>query len=375
MASTPQVRQAAVRSLWKPELIETIPFKPGVELSLGANSGQLPRDRYMAGLLIHFAGRITNAGSGNPSGQMAGGVFNLFNKIRVYGKHRLRRNDDNIFNISGVNVAQLEKVYTRLAPTTVGSLANGASATQDLRFTLFIPFVPMQVHPAEQKNHLLDAPNYETLYLKIDSGVYSSVFTGHSSDGTFSAFGSASGDPSITVTGLFATEPSTKFRGFVPGFLSRYTVDCISGSAVTSNSAVRLFNLPKGAKLRGAMLKAGILQTGLPGGLRAFASLTDTALTNNIVNRGTNRRVWDIPNFSMARSLYKLNKGVEPDSGYALIDWVNSGGFNELFDTTNLVAGQTGEIDFYLQSDVAGNANQFAELVVEEQVVPYSLIG
>lgn len=375
MAGSPPIRQNAVRSLWKPEIIETLNFSANTQVSLAANSGQLPRDRYLAGLLIHVRGRVTNAGSGNPSAVLAGGFFNLLDKVKVYGKHRLRRNDDTIIDLSGSNLAEMEKIFTRVIPTQSGTLVVTASAAVDFFYTLFVPFVPMQVHPAEQKNHLLDAPNYETLYLKLNCGGYASMFSGHSSDGTLSAYGSASGSPTITVQGLYATEPATKFRGFVPGFLSRYTIDGISGSAVTTNTNVRMSNLPKGAKLRSLMLKTGVLATGLTNGLRAYASLSDTILQNIIVNRGTNRRVWDTPNFAMARSLYKVNKGIEPSSGFAVIDWVNSGGFGELFDTSNLVAGTTGEIDFYLQGDVTGASNQNLEIIVEEQVTPYSLIG
>ena len=361
------------KALYKPESIETLRFLPSSSLTLSGNGGQLPKDRYMTGLIIQYRGRITNAGSGNPTGTNAGGMFNLIDRVRVYGKHRFRRSDDTIIDLSGVNLAQLELVYTRVAPVTSGSLSTSASATQDISFAVFIPFTPMAVSPIEVRNHLLDAPNYDTLYCKIDTGAYGSVFSGHSTAGTFSAFGSASGDGVINVMGIYASEPSTNFSGFIPGYLSRYSKDSIAGVMNTTNSKSRILDVPKGSRLRGLLLKTGTLQTGL-GTLRAFASLSDDLLTNIVLNRGTNRRVWDSPNFQMARSLAKITKGVSPETGYLLMDWVNTGDMSQSFSTNDMVAGATGEVDFYLEAQVAGASNQIAELIVEERVQPPSYL-
>lgn len=360
-----------VTTMFRPETLETIVITANnQEYSLSGNGGMLPRDRFLSGLLLTVKFRITNASSNNPSAALADAPYNIIDRVTVYGKHALRRTDETIVSLSGSELAELQRLNTRYAIQGSVPLVTTADATNDIRFVLHVPFVPWQVHPNAMANYLLDGPNYQTLYLKIKWADDKSIFRGQTSASTFSAFGSTTGNPTIDVVAFQAMEPSSKFNGFVPGLYSIYSRPVISQSLLTTGQRVRITDLPRGGRLRRIVLKTGVQATTVTSGNSAFNTLSDDVLTRINVKLGSNKIVWDARDFLTARAnMTLLNPGsVTPSTGHLVVDWVRTGNDAELFNATGLIAGSTGDTDFFIEADVAGASNQNASLIVEEVV-------
>lgn len=358
-----------LRTMWRPEYIETISCPTiNTEYNLSSNGGQLPRDRYLSGLLLTVSFRVTNAAANNPTAVLADAPYSIIDRVTVMGKHQMRRSDETIVSLSGSELAQLQLFNSRNPIQGSGALVTTANATNDIRFVLFVPFVPMRVHPREQANYLLDGPNYQNLYLKIKWADSFNIFSGQTAVSTFSAFGSTGGAPTIDVAILQAMEPQDQLRGYIPGLYQYYSRPANSGALVTTASTVRIADLPRGGRLRRILVKTGVLATtGVAAGNQAYATLSDSILSKIKVFRGTNRPVLDYNDFVTARGLEALFGGGQlPGTGYLNLDWVRTGSFQELFNATGLIAGPSGDVDFFLSANVTGAANQAATLIVEE---------
>ena len=325
----------------------------------------------MSGLLLNFKFRLTNAASGNPTSVLADAPYGIVDRIRVFGKHVMRRSDEVIVSLSGAEVAELQRQNTRYAmvntPTT---LSVSASATNDVQFVLYVPFVPSMVHPNEMANYLVDGPGYQNLSLEIKWADAASIFAGQTTATTLSAFGSTTGSPSVEVSILQAMEPATQFRGFLPGLYTISSRPLNTGVLLNTANQVRLTDLNRGGRLRKVVLKTGTLATGTSSGNTAFATWSDAIVSRIAVNRGTNRTIWDSRDFFTARIAASISQpgAVLPSTGHLVCDWVKTGNFQELLDATGLVAGPTGDIDFYLSGDVTGNSNQYGTLITEEVI-------
>lgn len=347
------------------------------QYTLPTNGGLIPNDRFMYALWLTFEGRMTNAGSGNPTGTQADAPFSLIEQINVSGYHRVRGQNEPFVLIRGADLYNFIRIMTGQipyvvpnsagAPTFTISLALTASATNDIRFTLMLPFTPLRVPIPEQTNWLLDAPNYDRLQLQVSYSDDKSVFTGQTSASTFSAFGSTSGSPRIRVEGQFALLNQSAF-GFIPGRVWRYfqenTSGDITGSGTITNS--RQYNIPRGNRVRNILMKTGVKSTTVTSGFNAYNTLSDTIFTNIKVQRGLNKSVRFYSDYFKIQNETAHSYGMYPRSGYALIDFAQRGNLNEALDTVGLVAGPSGDTDLFVQADVAGAANQGALFLIEE---------
>lgn len=346
--------------------------------TLPTNGGLIPNDRFMYSLWLTFEGRITNAASNNPTGVQADAPFSLIEQINVSGYHRVRGQNEPFIQIRGSDLYNLMRMMSgqipyvvpnsQGAPVFTVSLATGANLTNDIRFGLQLPFIPWRIPIMAQTDWLLDAPNYDRLQLQVSFSDDQSVFTyGTRTAGTFSAFGSASGNPRIRVDGQFALLNNNAF-GFIPGRIWRYfqenTSGDITGSGTITNS--RQYNIPRGNKIRNILLKTGVKSTAVTAGFNAYNTLSDTIFTNIKVQRGLNKSVRFYEDYFKLQNETAMSYGVYPRSGYALIDFAQRGMLSEALDTVGLVAGPSGDTDLYVQADVAGAANQGALFLVEE---------
>jgi hypothetical protein len=367
----PQVPQVPVVALSRYEAISDITIDAqNAEYTLPTLGGLLPSDRFLWGLRLLFEGRATMPASGNPTGVTADERRAFIENVIVEGYHRLRGAQETFINLRGPELFQLNRIYTGREPvSTPSSLTLTASATNDIRFAIDIPFVPMNVPWRAAMGWLLDAPNYDSLKLRVRVGDVNSIFTGHSSNPTWSAYGSTSGNPRIVVGGIFALAGPAKFRGFVPGRVHRYYYEVTGSDLTTTGTNRRLYNLPRGYWLRSLLVKTGTKATGVTAGNNAYATLSDSILTEVRVMRGLNtvnryyRSFHDLREDQVGCSSGLI---VAAATGYGLIDWVKLGYDGELLDTRGLVAGPTGDVDLFFQADVAGASNQAALFAVEE---------
>ncbi len=343
--------------------------------TLNNGGGLLPADRWYKGLWLTFAGRMTNPGANGPTGVLADAPFSLIQNVQVSGYHRLRGANEVFINMRGVDLYNLNRIYSMSVPamepastgypTFTPSLSVTASATNDIRFSIYVPFTPLNIPIDSQFGYMLDAPNYDRLTLTVQFSDAKSVFTGQTVQPTFTAYGSNSGSPSINVTGEFVLG-GNNLIGFVPARTWRYFQESTTGDIVaasTSNS--RLFNLPRGNYIRGVMVKTGIKAATVTGGNDAYLSYSDTVLSTLQVFRGTNRVIRSFVDFKTIKEANQFD-GMYPQTGYAMIDFVRNWQLGESLDTTGLVAGATGDVDVYLQANITGGAATAALFAVEE---------
>lgn len=345
--------------------------------TLPTNGGLIPNDRFMYGMWLTFEGRMTNAAANNPTGVLADAPFSLIEQINVSGYHRVRGQNEPFIQMRGSDLYNLIRImsgqipfvapFSQGAPVFTISLATGANLTNDIRFGLFLPFIPMRIPLPSQSDWLLDAPNYDRLQLQVSFSDDKSVFSGQTTASTFSAFASATGNPRIRVEGQFALLNQSAF-GFVPGRVWRYFQENTSGDITGSGTITgsRQYNIPRGNKIRNILMKTGVKATTVTAGFNAYNTLSDTIFTNIKVQRGLNKSVRFYPDYLKIQQETALSYGVYPRSGYALIDFAQHGSLMEALDTVGLVAGPSGDTDLYVQADVAGAANQGALFLVEE---------
>ena len=336
---------------------------------LPTQGGLLPSDRYIERIRLQFEGRFTMPASGNPSAVLADAPYSIIERVKIEGQHRLRNTRDTIYDLRAAELRELNKIYyagNSTGISTPSSLTLTANATNDVRFTLDLPFAPENMPRAEMLKWILDAPNYDSLAMTIFFADVNSVFSGQTNPPTITAYGSASGNAKIRVSGVFAQAGVSKFAGFIPGRVCRYFTEVASGDILNTVSGSRLFNIPRGYKIRSLLLKTGAKGTGVTGGNNAYASLSNTILSNLQINQGLGRFIRKFPDFYSIQADIQSRYGNLPDTGYALIDFAPQGVPGEMLDTSGLVAGPSGDVDLYVSSDTASGSNQAALIVYQE---------
>lgn len=375
MAPRLQIANFPVRSLFRQEKIEDITMSATNQtFTLRSNGGMLPRDRFITGLFLDVSFRVKTPAATGPTVVNADAPFSMISNLTVKGKHRIRKSNDTLIDLSGPALAELQKNYHGIAPTSSGTLGVTANTAYDIAFTLFVPFTMLGARPQESVNYLCDAPNYETLELNIRWADEANLYTVGASASSITAYGANSGSPNVAVSGLFATEPVRKFANFIPGRIARYSIDGKSGIMTTTNTAQRIVDIPRGGVLRSLLIKTGTLAS-VTSGNRAYLSLSDSLLANIRFNYGLKRSIYDFDNFRQMRAHSQMLKRIAPSTGYAFLDFVHSGNLAEAWNLSNAVAGSTGDVDSYLQGDVTGAASQNCELIVEEIQVGPSTLG
>jgi len=365
------------------EFIASIPFTLNSPATLPTNGGILPSDRFMTGLRLHFRGRITNPATGNPAAVLADAPWSIIDHIDIQGYHRPRASSEDFYNLRGTDIYELDKNYSSSNPF-VGYQVNGgaatalsivASATNDFEFMLNITFPPEKVGLQQQLAGLLDAPNYDRLVMKVFFADDKSLFSGQTIAPTFSAYGSAVGSPEVRVSGIFAQGGPNAFKGFIPFRTWRYYAENSSGDIVSGATQSRQLNIPTGYRIRSILMKTGVKATTTSPGNNAYSSLSDSIFQNLNVFRGTNKSVWLARDYAGIKESTREAYAISPSTGYAILDWVRRGALFTAFDATQLTAGPTGNVDFYLASDIAGAANQAALFLIQEMRGKVQIVG
>lgn len=325
-----------------------------------------------------FEGRITNAGANNPTGTQADAPFSLIENLVIEGFHRPRNQKEQIYNARGSDLRELCRIYSSHEPlvlpapgfnsTPNTALSTLANAVNDVRFVIDVPFTMENLSIRQQLGWLLDAPNYDSLTLRVQFSDDKSVFTGQTSASTFSAFGSTTGSPRVRVLGNFAMGGSQKWAGFIPGRIFRTFIENISGDITQASvSQSRQFAINRGYRIRSLLMKTGVKSTAATAGNNVYNTVSDTVYTNIKVNRGLNRLIRFLPDFNLSKEIAGFSYGgLRANPGYALLDFAAHGAQSELLDTTGLVAGPSGDTDVALFADIAGGTN-FAALMLTQE--------
>lgn len=336
------------------------------DYQLPTQGGQIPNDRFLFSLQLEFSGRLTFTGTG-PNTVLADAPFSILDVVRVSGYHRPRAAREEFINMRGVDLRHWGEIYTASPLNSVPNNLQTGAVSNDIRFNIPIWFVPMALPIAHQLPYLLDAPNYDNLTLTIHFGDDFSVFTGQGAgQAQWTAFGSNSGNPKISVCGEFAMAPN-QFAGFLPARTWRLFQEFTSGDIISGTSQGREYNIPRGFAVRTVLMKTGVKSDTTSSGNNAYLSVSNNILTNIKIMRGTNRMIRSFPDFhSIQQQLMQSYNLQRFPTGYAFIDFAHRGTITERMDTTSMIAGPTGDTSFYVQADVNGGNNQGQLYAVEE---------
>ena len=378
-------RRGGFTATSRPEFISDISLNAtNTQFMLPNNGGLIPNDRFMYGMWLIFEGRATNNVALGATGVRADAPYSLISNVTIQGYHRVRGQSEQFINVRGVDLFNLNRGYWNAVPFTAPSngwptftpqLSIVGGDTNDIRFALYIPFTPMRIPVNTQMGWLLDAPNYDRLQLQITFADGTALFTGGVAAGnvTWTAFGSNAGSPRVRVIGQFALG-GTSVYGYVPARTWRYFQE-ITGSLMTTTATnVRLYNIPRGNKIRNIMIKTGVKATDATAGIDVYNTVSDDVLLNVLIQRGLNKSIRIYPDQRTIKYDVQQAYGMYTADGYQLIDFAQRGRLAEALNTVGLVAGPSGDTDLYVQADVTGVANQAALFLIEElRNIPRSL--
>lgn len=348
------------------EYIDAIPFSENTTQTLRTNGGLLPNDRFMAGLILEFRGRLTMPGATGPTAVQGDAHAAIIERVSIEGYHRVRRQQEKFVDMRGADLELLQRIYSPgtliKTPTTISTTA---SATNDMIVQIFVPFTPQRMPVSVQQGYLLDAPNYESLKMTIQWGDFKSVVVPGTTNATWSAHGSASGSPELRVYGCFAIQQA-RFANFVPGRIFRYFQEVTGSIPTTAATGVRIYDIPRGFDIRAVTLKSGVKAVNTTAGNNSFASYSDF-LTELKLNIGLGKYVrWYKDGnavFADLATSYNLASRV---TGLNPIDFAQYGNPGEVLSTRNMISGPNGNVDLYLQADVSAASNQAFVAMLEE---------
>lgn len=346
-------------------------------VQLPTNGGQLPNSRFMWGLKLQFEGRLAYAANG-PTGILADGVQALMERITVQGYHRPRAAQEQFINVRGSDMHMWHQIYSTHPPLTVPAALTTGNSTNDIRFSILVPFVPMHLPIAQENQYLLDCPNYDNLTLNVQMGDDFSIFSGQTAGArAWTAFGSGTGNPRIRVSGIYAQAGPSMFQNVIPARVWRYFFENNTGNIVGGAISSREFNIPRGYVIRSMMLKTGTKATTVSAGNNAYSALSNTIFQNIIMQYGINRNVRIFPDYFQIQEQFADNIGFPGGFpvGYAPIDFAQLGLQQEAFNLSGAIAGPTGDIDTFLQADITAGANQADLMMVEELRGQYSVVA
>lgn len=387
----------------RPEWIGNIDFVANSDTTLNTNNGTLPSDMFYYGLLVEVQGRVDKTlglGTFTPG---VDHILDLIQEVRVEGFHRIRKQSEEFYNVSGSDLWWTNALYAGRAPSVqLGGVDLDADGDTDFRFFTYLVFPPEAVPLTQQGAYLLDAPNYDRLKLTIRWGDATAV--GADAGGsatTLHAFNSGAGNPQSRIHGIFATFGRQGAPGFVPGRVWRFSQ--VDNTVIrTTQNLARLFNINRGHLIRSLFLRTGTLRTGASANINAFARENLDLINNIRVMRGTNKQIrhyidhWSLREYDWWTKAFvqKMIAGVgfnnslvdSPplDNGdtetelatlvaasqvrsAAMIEFAENHDLATVLDTTQLVQGPTGDVDLFLQADViSGAVNQQARMVTQE---------
>ena len=356
------------------EHIATIPLTAtNTSYSLPTNGGLIPSDRWLSKLTLTFAGRMTNPAANGPSSILADAPYSLVQRVRISGFHRPRSTNDTFIDLRGADLRQMMRIdggrvpfmapSVAGAPTFVRNLSTTANATNDIKFSLDVPFAPLRIPPQVAAGYLLDAPNWNSLKLEVTFSDAVSVFAGQTTQPAFTAYGSTSGNPSLTVHGDFV-QAGAALDGLVPGRVFRYGIETSAGNIVNGGTNLRLIDVPKGFAIRSMLLKTGV-KAAVTAGNDVYGTLSNSVLSNILLNVGLGKPIRRYSDFYHIQQDTESHCRIFPDDGYALLDFVQNGVLGEALNTAGMTSASV-NTDVYLSADVSGTASQALLAVVEE---------
>lgn len=321
----------------------------------------LPSERFIYGLLLEVEGRVA-IGVAAALAEAADSPYSLIEEVRIEGYHKIRGQNEVFYKLRGPEIRELAGLYGSRFPSSTGALGLTV-ANHDFCFHLPIIFPPERLPMLVQAAYLLDAPNFDKLQLTVKWGVSGNCCLQPDAATTFTltAFGVGTGAPRVRVHALYALfGREGPPRGFVPARVWRYyPQENVSATMTATGNEQRIQDISTGQIIRSLLLKTGVKAT-WANASNAYASLSNAILSHVAVLRGTNNKVVDFADFLSLREADAIFKAIIADAGFGMIDWGNGGDRRQFFDAPG------SGVDFFVQGDVLGAANQACLMVIQE---------
>lgn len=366
-AVTPKV---PIRALQRKEhLADIVLTTLDTVYNLPTQGGLLDNTYYLYGIELELAIRFTNPATNGPTGTQADAPYSFFERVTITGNHRIRGVQEPFFDIRGAELREYQVFWYLKEPfTQPASLSTAASANNDIRIVLKVPFVPENLPWWEKVKFLCDAPNYDSFKLNLTIGSDKSIFTGQTTAPTFTGFGGV-GSPIVAVSAYRVLGGKNQLSGYVPGRVWRTFQEELV-NLVNGGNQLRLFNINRGYLVTNLLLKTGVKSTAVNPGENVYNTLTNTALVNIILNRGTGRQIRKWRTFFSAQqdATISYQTAVQPDVGYALLPFSPDQYAGEALNTKQYITGPTGEIDVFLSGDCSALGANGGEVLVTEEL-------
>lgn len=366
-----------------PEFEQTLNFAALTQVSTPTS---LRSDRKVRFFDFHFRGRLTN--SGTPGTFRTGpailgtGLFAIIQQFDLRGQH-LRYGAQTPIIIRGETAAEWMAIMNpnwvpRFSVSVNGgaltqgaALSNTAAATNDVDFVLPIPMFPFDLSPSDQTFYSLHGPDWPgNLYFDVNfaDATALGVTTVQS---TFSAFGSASGTPTLDILSerpLVSKQLASQIR---PGVTFRVQNTSQPTAAVSTGSAStgsKIADLTVGKDTTRIFRKVGTSLASTSSGVVVYGTLSDTILTRDVVAMDNRQLRFQNANANSVMQDYMGRMyGRTIPTGYLMLDFISGIGTGTAnakaaFQSSQLTAARKFEYDADINTISATN---IAEVVQE----------
>lgn len=389
MAGT-KLTKANLRDLYRP--IGPKPILTGIQWSSGGStilSQAVDLSLPIRGLRMVFTGRyvIGTAAftSFNPEG-----VLNLISNVTIQGVNSRQQGNVTLWNIDLATLYTINAMmayrgngYVTINSGTGETIAgipsmpypatgqgSGAAGTYDFRIVQDFVFHPFEMNSFGKQPFAIpgflvrneewkDSIQILMTYGAQAGGGATGVLGTSAATSTiaFSAYGSGTGSPTISLYSLPVMSGLQTKDSYLPGVLSRVTFP-VTTPLQSAGSNVTLLNLQKQPTPR-VFGKIGV-STVAP----AFSSLSDVNATTLGILLGGNRNVRNKVDIYAYKNQLVDVYDRDPVQGYTLMDFIEQGNFDSSFPGQDIGDGAT----FQLIGDVTGVANALG-LFVQEQLL------
>lgn len=380
--------KANLRDLYRP--IGPKPILTNIAWSSGGStilSQAVDLSLPIRGIRLVFTGRLV-IGTANFTSFNPEGILNLIANITIQGVNARQQGNITLWNADLATIYSVNAMlaYRGNGYVTINSgtgetiaaipsmpyatIGSGNTGTYDFRVVQDIVFHPMEMNAFGKQPFAIPgflARNEEwkdsiqilmTYGTQAGAGATGALgVSAATTTVTFTAYGSGTGNPTVSLYSLPVISGLATKDSYVPGVLSRVTFP-VTTPLQSAGSNVALLNLQKQPTPR-IFAKFGV-STVAP----AFSSLSDTNVTTLGILLGGNRNIRNKVDIYAHKNQLVDVYDRDPVQGYQLLDFIDQGNFDSSFPGQDVGDGAT----FQVIGDVTGVANALG-IFLQEQLL------
>jgi len=337
----------------------------------------IPLARALESIKIVWRGRLV-IGTADYTTGIPEAPQSLIERIVIRGNHT-RWGNQVLVDLSGATAFaslrcfQIRGNIAMNGTTLIGDLGSplpstginaGAQGTYDLEIHYEIPMAPWGAWNARMAiPYLWREENFgNSLQIEVTVGDRTSLGTpAGGSTTTWTAFGSASGSPSVEIYGNYAMLGPLQGVG-ENGLVLRSEIT--ASPALTSVSGATQL----GAQLRktvttNLLLKTGVILTGTSSGVNVFASLSDVQLNGTRI-MAAQKPIKDLRNNYATKAYYATKFGAFAPQGYLPFSWVEGGSIFAALRGQDMPDGAQFNIETSVLTANANNRQQWVQEMI-----------